>query len=297
MGRVCVLVLGAILPVAVAAVPAQRADAAEPGPVAPTTLKIGLPESLFSGMPAGVVQIGAKPFKDMLEKQAGLKGEIVLTKDFADATAQLRDGKLDLAVYHGFEYAWARQHPELVPLLVTVPKTDLRACLVVNKESKVAAAADLKGACVAIPAATKAYCHLYLDRLKETLPAGCCGPAKLDGKSVEDALDAVAGGNCECALVDAASLAAYKGLKPGVGDQLKVLGQSDPLPSAIIVYRKDVFTEKAAADLRAGLLKAIDTNQGGLLKNLWKLKGFAEISPAYDAQLDKSLKAFPTPKK
>lgn len=303
MGRVCVLVLGAILPIAVAAVPAQRTDAAEPAAKpganpapAPAGLKLGLPESMFSGLPPAIVQVGSKPFKDMLEKETGLKGEVVVTKDYADSAAQLRNNKLDVAVFHGVEFAWVKQHPELVPLILAVPRTELRACLVVNAASKAVGPKDLKGNCVAIPAVTKAHCHLYLDRLKETLPVACCCPAKLDGKSVEDALDAVVGGNCECALVDAASLAVYKGLKPGAGDQLKVLAQSEPFPSAVVVYRKDVFNAKAAADLRDGLIKGIDTTQGKRLKDLWKLKGFAEVGPGYQTELDKILKAYPAPK-
>ena len=50
-------------------------------------------------------------------------------------------------------------------------------------------------------------------------------------------------------------------------------------------------------NLRDGLIKGTDTAQGQLLMSLWRLKGFAEVSPAYQAELDKSLKAYPAPKK
>jgi ABC-type phosphate/phosphonate transport system substrate-binding protein len=292
VARACVLLLGAILPVAVALVPTPRADAAEPAP-----LKIGMPESMFSGLPASVVAPAARPFQTMFEKQTGLKGEVEVAKDYADMADRIRAGKMDVAVFHGFEYAWVKQHPELVPLLIAVPGNKIQACLVVNAESKATGAKDLKGACLAIPSGTKAHCTLYLDRLKANLPEGCCCPAKLDGKSMEDALDAVAGGTCPAALIDVAALLAYQKNKPGVGAQLKILTQSDPFPPGVIVYRKDAFDAKTATKVREGLIKGTKTPQGQLMTSLWRLEGFAEITPAYQAELDKSLKAYPAPQK
>jgi ABC-type phosphate/phosphonate transport system substrate-binding protein len=286
------VLVAVIVPAAVVAVPGVPARAAEPAP-----LRMGMPESMFSGLPPAIVQVGAQPFKDMLEKQTGLKGEVTVTKDYADTTAQLRAGKLDVAVYHGFEYAWVREHPELIPLMVTVPGNKLQACLVVHTESKLKGPDELKGECVAVPVGTKAHCLLYLDRLKETLPPNCCGAAKLEGKTIEDALDAVASGKCESALIDVATLHGYQKLKPGVGTQLKILDQSVEFPSAVIVYRKDVFNAKTEKTVRDGLLKGMTTPQGQVLKSLWKLKGFAEVGPAYQTELDRCLKSYPAPKK
>lgn len=292
MGRVCVWLAGAILPVAVALVPGARSEAAEPA-----SLKIGLPESMFSGLPAAVVAPAARPFQTMFEKQTGLKGEVVIAKDYAELCDHLRGGKLDIAVFHGFEYAWVKQHPELVPLLVTVPGNKLQASLVVNKEAKATGPQDLKGNCIAVPPATKAHCRVYLESLQCKFPAGHCGIAKADGKSLEEVLDAIAGGNCEAALVDSAALVAYRKNKPGVGDQLKVLAESEPFPSAVIVYRKDAFDAQTAKKIRDGLIKGISTPQGQLLTSLWRLKGFAELTPGYHAELEKCLKAYPAPKK
>jgi ABC-type phosphate/phosphonate transport system substrate-binding protein len=286
------LLLGAILPIAVVLVPGSRMDAAEPPP-----LKIGLPESMFAGLPAAVVAPASKPFQTMFEKQTGLKGEVAIGKDYQDLCDQLRSGKLDIAVFHGFEYAWVKQHPELVPLLTTMPNNKLQACLVVNAASQAKTPAALKGNCVAIPSATKAHCHLYFDRLKAGMPNGCCGIAKLDGKSVEDALDAVASGTCPAALIDAAALLGYQKNKPGVGAQLKVLDESPAFPPAVIVYRKDAFDAKTAQKVRDGLIKGTETPQGQLLTSLWRLKGFSEVTPAYQADLEKSLKVYPAPKK
>ncbi len=292
MGRAYGSLLGFLLPVAVAVVSAAPvARAAEPQP-----LKIGLPESMFSGLPHAIVQRASRPFQTMFEKQSGLKGEIAVGRDYADLADQLRGGKIDVAVLHGFEYAWVKQHSDLVPLVVTVPGNKIQAVLVVNANSKIKAAADLKGDSVAIPVGTKAHCRLYLERLKLTLPEGACGVAALKGKSVEDALDAVSDDVCPAALVDAAALVTYQKLKPGAGAQLKVLAQSEAFPSGVVLYRKDAFDAATAKKIRDGLIKGVDTAEGQLLTSLWRLKGFEEATPQYQAELEKSLKAYPAPK-
>jgi ABC-type phosphate/phosphonate transport system substrate-binding protein len=286
------LLLGAVLPVLVALAPAPRAGAADPAP-----LKIGLSESMFNGLPPAVVGPASKPFQGMFEKQTGLKADIIIAKGFEDITGKLRARQLDVAVLHGFEYAWVRQDAELVPLLVTVPSAKLEACLVVNVNCKAEGPKDLKGDCVAVPPATKAHCHVYHDQLRGKMPEGCCGCAKMGNVSVEEALDACATGKCEAVLVDASALAGYQRNKPGVGSQLKVLDKSEPFPSAVIVYRKDAFDAATAKKVRDGLIRGVSTPQGQLLTGLWRLKGFAEIGPAYRAQLEQSVKAFPPPAK
>ncbi len=295
MGRVCVLMLGAIIPVAVALAPAPRAAAQPPGQPAP--LKIGLPESMFSGLPPAIVQIGAEPFKAMFQRQAGLKGEIIVVKDYADTAARLRNKTLDVAVFQGFEYPWVKQHKELVPLLVTVPRSKLQAAIVVNVQNKAAGPNQLRGDCVTVHPATKAHCRIYLERLQQAAPAGFLGTAKADTSALEDVLDEVAGGKREAVLIDTATLLAYQANKPAVGGQLKVLAQSENFPSAIIVYRDGAFTADEAKKVSTGLIKAIASPQGRGLTDLWKLKGFAEIDDGYRAEIEKSLKAYPAPER
>jgi ABC-type phosphate/phosphonate transport system substrate-binding protein len=283
---------GFLVIIAVALQPAQpHAQAAEP-----PQLKIGLPENMFSGLPKIIVQRASQPFQEMFEKESGLKGEIVVSRNYAEIADQLRTGKLDVAVFHGFEYAWVKQHPELVPLVVTVPKTPIQACLVVNCNSKANGLRELKGECIAVPAGTKAHCHVYYERLKETLPADVCLLVKGNNRSIEDVLDAVSDGKCEAALVDGQALATYQKLKPGAGEQLKILAESQSFPSAIVVYRKDSLNADTAKKVTDGLIKCVNTPQGQVLTDMWKLKGFSQKTAQYDKDLEICLKAYPAPK-
>jgi ABC-type phosphate/phosphonate transport system substrate-binding protein len=295
--RALAVFFSAVVPIAVALVPPPRTDAAEPVP-AGAVLKIGMPESLFSGVPPAVVQTASKPFQTMFEKQTGLKGEVVVVKDYVALTEQLAAGKLDVAVFNGFEFAWVRQNGDLVPLVVTVPHTAAQACIVVHTENKAKTAADLNGACLAVPNGTKPFCSMYLDRCKEKLPQGALGTAKVEtGNTIEDALDAVSSKKCEAVLIDLAALNGYKKNKPGVGEQLKVLAESELLPAGVVVYRKGAFDARTATKVKEGLVKSTETPQGQLLAGFWRLKGFAAVAPEYLTELDRSAKAYPAPKK
>jgi ABC-type phosphate/phosphonate transport system substrate-binding protein len=295
--RALAVLFTAVVPIAVALVPPPRSDAAEPAP-AGAVLKIGMPENLFSGLPAAVVQTASKPFQAMFEKQTGLKGEVVVVKDYAALAEQLAAEKLDVAVFNGFEFAWVRQNGDLVPLVVAVPQTAAQACVVVHTDSKARTVADLKGNCLAVPNGTKAHCHLFVARCKEKLPDGALGTAKVEtGNTLEDALDAVSNKTCAAALVDLGALRGYQKNKPGVGEQLKVLAESEVLPAGVVVYRKGAFDAPTAAKVKDGLIKSTDKPQGQLLAGFWRLKGFSAVGPEYLTALDNSAKAYPAPKK
>ncbi|MCS6865455.1 MAG: PhnD/SsuA/transferrin family substrate-binding protein [Gemmataceae bacterium] len=280
---------GFILPVAVAVLPILPLQAADP------PLRIAMPQNMFNGVPAGVIGPAAKPFQSMFEKQTGFQGNIIVAKDWLEITDKLRKSEYDVAVLHGFEYSWVKNDNNLVPLLISVPSSKLEACLVVHVNSRADTPADLKGNSVAIPASTKAFCHLYFDRLKINLPAGCCCPAQLNGHTVEDALDAVATGQCPAALVDAMALKGYQSNKPGVGKQLRILHQSPAFPPAVIVYRKGIFTTEAEKRVIQGMIKGTTTPQGKVLTGLWKIQGFSEVTAEYLADLENCCKMYPPP--
>ncbi len=177
---VCLRFAAVMLPVMV--VFAARASAGDP----PPTLKIGLPESMFHGVPPAVVGPASRPFQSMFEKQTGLKGEVVVAKDYDDVTKQLpqQDARRRCLPRLGIRLSEAR------------PRTDSAVRRDAREEnsggpsrqsdSKVIGAKDLKGDCVVVPKATKAHCRAYFNHLKEQLPGGCC-KREIEDASVEEA--------------------------------------------------------------------------------------------------------------
>ena len=274
------------------------AGAADPRPIDPRgVFKLGLPAGMFRDVPPAVVQAAGQPFKDLFKRQTGMDGDIEVTDDTDALADKMARRQIHIGVFHGFEYAWAKLRvPDLTPLVVSVPAgRKLQACLVVNATSKAATPGDLPGDCVAIPQGTKAHCHLYLERLRDGLPTGCCGRAKCDPQSGEEVLDAVVSGKSPAALIDAAQLTGYRANKPGAAACLKVLAQSEPFPAGVVAYRAGVVDAGTAGKIRTGLRSATETAQGRAFMMLWKLKGFEDAPADFPAQLDRVLKAYPPP--
>jgi ABC-type phosphate/phosphonate transport system substrate-binding protein len=264
----------------------------------PNKVKIGLPQGMFRDVPAGVVDLAAAPFRDLLRRQAGMDGDVAVVESYQVLAAQMKENKVDIGVFSGFEYAWVKaSHPEIVPLVVTVPNgRKMQAMLVVHKNSKAAKPADLSGACVAIPTGTKPHCHLFIERLRDGLPADCCTAAKMEPKGAEDVLDAVAAGKMQAGLVDIGSLTAYQNNKPGAHGQLRVLAQSESFPPSVIAYRKGAVDAATVSKMHAGLTKASGTPQGKAFMMLWKMKGFEDVPADYDAELKRIATVYPPPK-
>ena len=259
-------------------------------------IRIGLLQPMFKDVPQALIQAAALPFKKMIQQQTGLQGSMEIVSDYKVLADGIKNGKIDLAVFHGFEYAWVKDTPNLAPLVAAVPNCGtVQACLVVNKQSKAKTPACLKGATVLVPKGTKAHCVMYLDRLREKLPAGDCAPMKPAGQSIEEALFEVGGGSADAALVDISALKALEENFPGCFKQLKVLAQSKELPAAVVVYRAGALDAKTVQQLKDGLIGCVNTPAGRTFAMFWQLKGFAEVSPAYKAQVKDALETYPEP--
>lgn len=261
-----------------------------------TEIRIGFPEPMFKDVAPNLIQVAAKPFQEMLQKIAGISGTMEVVPNYKVLAELLDQGKLDMAVFHGFEYAWVKDSPSLEPIVVTVPNCGkVQACLVVHVNSKAKTAEHLVGACVAVPKGSKAHCQMFLDRLRETLPEECCCPINQPGMTPAETLDAVVCRNCEAALVDVSALLAYQKSTPGLARQLKVLHQSELLPSAVVVYRKGALTPQQVTAIRGGLLNSTKTAEGQIFAMFWNLKGFGEVSDEYTRLVEQCLQAYPPP--
>src|SRR5262249_50051676 len=123
---------------------------------------IGLTGSLFRDTPDAIVQTMMRPFKSLMESQTGLSGELVPGLKSDEWGQRLKDDKLQLAVYQGFEFAWAKEKlPALKPLMIAINQSkDLRAFVVVRDDGGPAKLCELKGKSIAIPRRTREHCHL-----------------------------------------------------------------------------------------------------------------------------------------
>ncbi|MBX9581032.1 MAG: phosphate/phosphite/phosphonate ABC transporter substrate-binding protein [Gemmataceae bacterium] len=293
MLRACAVALVPLAAVGLGAVP----GAAGPATPAPG-IKLGLNRGMFPDVAPAMIQAAAVPFRDLLKKQSGLDGEVELVDGHDALAAKLTAREVQFGVFHGFEWAWVRpHHPDLQALAVTVPPgRRLHACLVVNKDAKAESPADLTAGTVLIPGGTKGHCRLFLDRLRPTLPDGAAKPEPAPEASTDEVLGRVALGTAAAALVDEAALSAYQNNKPGAGRLLRVLARSEPFPPAAVVYRRGAVDPTVLDKIRSGLVKATATAQGKAFLFLWNLKGFEDVSPAYEADLQQVLKAYPPPK-
>lgn len=82
----------------------------------------------------------------------------------------------------------------------------------------------------------------------------------------------------------------------GCYKKLRVLAQSELLPSAVVVYRKGALDEATVTRIRNGLIDCVNTPIGKMFSLFWQLKGFEDVSTAYHATVAKSLAAYPEPK-
>jgi ABC-type phosphate/phosphonate transport system substrate-binding protein len=266
---------------------------------APKTIRIGMVGTLFRDIPEPMIQVLMQPFGTLMQTQTGVSGELIKVGSAEKLGQQLADNQVELGVFHGFEFAWARQqHPGLQPLMIAVNQQHhLRALLVVRKESAAATWADLQGKRLALPKGTREHCRLFLERHCQEL--GCeaahffaeiATPA-----NVEEALDKVVDDAVQAAVVDNISLERFQRRKPGRFARLKTLAESEVFPAAVVAYRPGAIDAELLQRFRTGMLNASDTALGRQLLTLWKLSGFEAVPADYETTLKAIAKAYPPP--
>lgn len=274
---------------------------AAPAPAAeetPSSIRIGMVRSFFPNLPAPTVQILIQPFKSLLEAQGGLPAEIVAVDDPYDLARQLVDKKLHVGLFHGHEFAWARQkYPQLKPLVSSVNQQQtLHGYLVVKEDDPAQSFADVKGQTLALPLATRSYARVFFDGACKQLGDTpeklfqVCSPA-----DIEDALDQVVDGKVRCCVVDSTSLARFEKNKPGRFRQLKMAVESDVFPAAVVAYVGTDLSEAFLNRYRVGLQEAAKTRRGQQLLMLCRTNGFEPVNAAYEKQLSHILQVYPAP--
>lgn len=252
-------------------------------------------QGMFRDIQPSMVQALARPFRSLMEKQTGLTGDVEILIDAPVMAKRLKDQKLDLGVFHGFEYAWVKaKHPDLIPVAVAMPQGGIvQAEIVVHVDSDAKKLADLDGECLLIPRGAKAHCILYLEKLRAGCPKTAARTVPRTNMTPEEALNAVANGDHAAVLVDAASYTAYQNLQPGAAKKLKTLAKSNQFPPGVLLTRKGALSDESLAKLRDGLTTAHKTAQYKPLMMMWNLQGFETPPKDYDLQLEKCLQQYP----
>ena len=236
-----------------------------------------------------------------MKKTTGFDGEIGTNDAAFELAEKLNSKQTDFGIFHAHEFAWAKaKFPDLQPLLIAANKQHVeRAYLIVHQNDPAKTIADLRGKKLDLPKGTTGSGRVFLEKLcadqaKEKPSAFFSTIAK--SASPIAALDEVARGKAQATVVDTVALEFYKEVKAAVFDKnLKILLQSEPFPSSVIVYKKGALDEAAVKQFRDGLLKAHTIPAGRDMMKSWNIDAFEPIPKEYAMSLDALLKIYPAP--
>jgi phosphonate transport system substrate-binding protein len=287
----------AILPLILLVATADRPPAARAGGGG-APLKIGIARTFFADMTPPLIKAATEPFAELMQKNTDLTGEMVTDDPPAAIARGLDAKKLQLGVLHGFEFAWLHpEHPELKALMIAAhDKQEVRAYIVVRKDSPAKSFADLKGKRFAVPKRSPEHCRYFAASLCRRAGASDLKDyfgTVAQAANVETALDDVVRGKYDATVTDTAGLAFYQDLKPGVAARLRKLEQSEVFPPLVIAYRPGFLSDATLRSIREGLQTAGQTELGRDMMRMWKITAFEPAPPDFEQTLRRSLKAFP----
>lgn len=260
-------------------------------------VKVGIPKSAFRDVPPALLSLAGEPFRALMKSQTGFDGEVILDADALNIARQLNDGRLQLGVFLGHEFAWAKdKYPALEPLVCTVPRPRaVQAFLLVRWDCKAMSLADLKGTKLALAKTSRDHARLFLERKKteDMADGGFCSTEKAD--TVHDAIYKVIEGEADVTVADGAAWNYFQKLYPGASQNLKVLAKSDVFPPTVVAYKKGSVSEATVQTIRTGLLTAHESSRSAKLMDLIRLDRFEELATGYDDMLKACRKAYPSP--
>jgi ABC-type phosphate/phosphonate transport system substrate-binding protein len=267
---------------------------------AASVLRVGMPRTFFHDVPPVLVKIATDPFATVIRNATGTTGELIVGTDALAVARDLGDRKLQLAVFHSFEYGWVREKfPELRPLMLAVnSQRSVSAYILVRRDSELVTFADLKGKDLSLPRRSREPTRQYVER--RCISDGVCGSKDFFGHivsppNVEVALDELCQGKVPAVAVDAIGLEFYKDLKPGCFKRLKVLAESGPFPPAVVVHWKGALDNKTLALLTDCLQNAHSTPLGAEMMKMWKITSFDPVPANYNAAVAACIKRYPCP--
>lgn len=263
-------------------------------------VKIGVVSSILKDVPDSMLAIINQPFNAVMKTQTGMTGELVKAPTAQDLGQMLTEKKVQLGIFHGVEFGWARlKHPRLKPLMIAINEHRyLKAFLVVRADSSIAGLADMKGQQLSLPRCSRPHCLMFLERC--CCQKCACGPqehmAKIVGPpTCEDALDDVIDKVVQGCIIDGVSLEVYKRRKPGRFARLKVATESETFPAAVIAYYPGSLDADELGRFQKGMQTVNQTIVGKQLLTLMKLSGFETIPEDYNQKLAEIVQCYPPP--
>ena len=264
------------------------------------SIKIGMVKTFFNDLPEVVVDIVTKPFPELIKKNVGLDGTLSYKEDAFGTAAQLDANEIQFGVFNGHEFAWLqKKYPAFRPLVVVVnPHDEVKAYVVVHKNSKAATLKDLRGKKFDMPKLTKQHCRVYVEQ--NCIDNAQPNPNAFFGQIVNSesplmGMDDVCLGKADAVVIDTIELESYKDIKEFVyKNNLRILQQSEAFPPAVIVYKDGGVKDATLKQFRAGLFASNNGPNQDLFK-LWHIKAFEELPKNFDTTLAATLKAYPAP--
>lgn len=259
-------------------------------------LHIGSSASMASSK-ANKEKAALESLRDFIKEETGFNNDIKQQKNWSELADKMAKGKLQIGVFQGYEFAWAKEKdPKLHALAVAVNIYPYPVVYVVTqKDSKAASFADLQGKTLAIPETGQGYLRLFAERQAEAAGKKLKGFfSKIDShESVEDAIEQVIDGKVQAAVLDRAGLETYKQRKPGRFKRLKPVAHSQPFPPAVVAYYDTMLDEATRQRFKKGLLGADKKEKGQMMLTLFKISRFESPPADFGKVLAQTRKAYP----
>ncbi len=262
---------------------------------------LGMAKSFFNDLPDVFIKISTDPFAPVVKKTMALDARLSPGDNAAEMAQKLDNGQLQIGVFHGFEYAWAKQqYPDLQTILVVVNKhRDVRTFILVHQDNPAKNLAELRGKTLALALGTKEHCRMYLDRkcADNNQPNAAAFFGKIErSKSCEDALDQICRKNVDAAVIDTIWLEHYKDIKlPYFNRHMRILDQSEAFPSAVIACKKGALSAATLARFRDGLANIHNDRDGLDMMKMLNIHAFEAPPADFGQTIADFLKAYPAP--
>lgn len=260
-------------------------------------LRIGISKSIFRDVPPALASVAGQPFQDLMKEQTGLTGEIIQDPDPMSMARSIDEGKMQMGVFPGHEFAWAKEkYPSLQPLICSVYRPrEIQAVILVRHDCKANNLADLKGMRLALASTLKDHARLFLERKRaEDMDGGnFCSTEKT--ATVHDGIHKLLESEVDVTVADHADWSYFEKLYPGPAKNLKVLARSEEFPPTVLVFKKGAIPDFVLEKVRDGFLTAHENAKAAKIMKIIRIDRFSAIPDSYDESLRECRKCYPKP--